>query len=430
MELTLKERQKLTRITAKKYQTAKKKDKTKILDTFIEQTKYGRKYAIHILANEGKVKPLGKKVRLKTTHSCEKKRIYLRYYDDAVKKALVTIWEAFNYQCGKLLAPFLHANIDCICTDPKFGFCDEVIMKMRIISAATIDRLLKKTKAAMRIKGTSGTKGAKGHIKSQIPVMSHFECKEQCPGVWQLDLVQHDGGNACGEFCYTLTITEVNTPWTVHYALKNKAFKWVFEALNHALTVLPLPVRIFHPDNGSEFINNALLAWCIKNKIILTRSRSNKKNDNCFVEQKNWASVRKIVGYARFCGDNGVKALQDIYDHYDKLLNFFYPCQKLISKERVGSKIKKKYDKPSSPFDRAIASPDFTQDIKNNLISQKEKINLLFEMEQMQRAIDRLPALAEPVPVFISKGGMKPLLFGSPAHGIRKKTASHRESPE
>jgi len=420
MELTLKDRQKLTRVTAKKYRLSGKKEKTKILDTFIEQTKYGRKYAIHILANEGKVKPLDKKVRLKTTHRSDRKRIYPRFYDDAVKNALVPIWEAFNYQCGKLLAPFLHANIDCIGTDPRFDFCDEVIIKLRNISAATIDRLLKKNKASMKIKGTNGTKPAKGHIKSLIPVMSHFECKEQGPGVWQIDLVQHDGGNATGEFCFTLTITEVHTPWTVHYVLRNKAFKWVYEALDHAISVLPLPVLILHPDNGSEFINNALLAWCNAKKITLTRSRNNRKNDNCFVEQKNFASVRKIVGYARFSGDKGVLALQDVYAHYDKLLNFFYPCQKLLSKERKGSKVKKTYDKPASPFDRVIASPDFSQEVKNDLISQKKQINLMAEMAQMQKAIDRLSSSAEPVPVFISKGGLKPLHFGSLVNEIKK----------
>jgi len=415
MELNLKERQKLTRITAVKYRAAAKKEKTKILDTFIEQTKYRRKYAIHILANEGKIRFHGKKIKLKVTHRKVRKRVYPRYYDVAVKKALVLIWEAFNYQCGKLLAPFLHANIDYIGTNSRFDFSDEVIMKLRIISAATIDRLLKENKAAMRIKGTSGTKPAKGHIKSLIPVMSYFECKEQGPGVWQIDLVQHDGGNASGEFCYTLTITEVNTPWTVHYVLKNKAHVWVEKALDHAVSVLPLPVQILHSDNGSEFINSALVAWCNKKGIIFTRSRSNKKNDNCFVEQKNWASVRKIVGYARFSGEKGVKALQDVYDHYDKLLNFFYPCQKLLSKIRAGSRVKKTYDKPRSPFDRAIACPHFSEKTKQKLISQKKKINIMFEMEQMQIAIDMLPSMAVPVPVFVSKGGLKPLRFGSRA---------------
>ena len=421
MELNLKDKQKLTKVTARKYRTAKKREKTKILDTFIGQTNYGRKYAIHILANEGKAKFAGKKLKAKVTHESKGKRVYPVMYGKDVLAALEPIWRAFNYQCGKLLAPFLHTNIGCITQDPAFAFSDEVIFKLGRISAATIDRLLKKAKDQMKIKGTSGTRPAKGHIKSLIPVMSHFQCKEQGPGLWQIDLVQHDGGNSSGEFCYTLTITEVYTPWTVHYALKNKAFKWVFDALNHALSVLPLPLFIIHPDNGSEFINAALLAWCKEKGIALTRSRSNKKNDNCFVEQKNWASVRKIVGYARFCGDKGVAALQDVYSHYDKLLNFFYPCQKLLSKERIGSKIKKTYDKPSSPFDRAIASSERTLNLKNSLITQKGKINLMTEMKHMQKAIERLPSLAEPVPVFVPKGGMKPLLFGSLANGIQKK---------
>jgi hypothetical protein len=417
MELNLKDRQKLTRVTAKKYRLSTKKEKSKILDTFIGQTGYGRKYAIHILANEGKAKAAGKRLKAVITHTTKRKRVYPVIYGKEVLEALEPVWRAFNYQCGKLLAPFLRANIDSIASDPRFACAESVLGKLRKISASTIDRLLKKTKAAMKIKGTGGTKGAKGHIKSQIPVMSHFECREQGPGVWQIDLVQHDGGNASGEFCYTLTVTEVNTPWTVHYALKNKAFKWVFEALNHAVSVLPLPVRILHPDNGSEVIHNALLAWCKEKGITLVRSRGGKKNDNCFVEQKNWASVRKIVGYARFSGDAGVQALQDVYTHYDRLLNFFYPCQKLLSKERVGAKVKKTYDKPSSPFDRAVASSDCSAEIKKNLIAQKKQINLVFEMEQMQKAIDRLPAFAEPVPMFVPKGGMKPLLFGSLSHG-------------
>ena len=111
MEFDLKERQKLTKITAKKYRLLGKKGKTQILNTFIEQTGYGRKYAIHILANEGKIKYLGKKLKVRITHKSLKKRIYPVIYDNNVLTALIPIWEAFNYQCGKLLAPFLKSNI-------------------------------------------------------------------------------------------------------------------------------------------------------------------------------------------------------------------------------------------------------------------------------------------------------------------------------
>ena len=414
MELDLKERQKLTTITARKYRSAKKKDKTKILDTFIEQTKYTRKYAIHILANEGRLKGAVKKVRLNAAHKSKRKRTYPVFYDKKVLNALVLVWEAFNYQCGKLLAPFLHTNIDCIALEGQFNIPDEAAAKLRKISAATIDRLLKPFKAALKIKGTCGTKPAAQHLKKLVPMLSHFECIEQGDGLWQIDLVQHDGGNPSGEFCYTLTITEVKNAWTVHYALKNKAFTWVYQALNDACSQLPLPVRILHSDNGSEFINHALVLWCKQQGITLTRSRGSKKNDNCFVEQKNGATVRKQIGYLRYSGDKGVAALQAVYTHYDRLFNFFYTGRKLLSKERIGAKLKRTYDKPQTPFDRVMSSVNTPEEIKKYLNALKKRISLMTEMKKMQIALDILPSSAEPVPEFSQRrGGMKTLLFGS-----------------
>jgi len=140
---------------------------------------------------------------------------------------------------------------------------------------------------------------------------------------------------------------------------------------------LPLPVRILHSDNGSEFINHALMAWCQQQGIALTRSRSSKKNDNCFVEQRNGATVRKQIGYLRYCGDKGVAALRDVYSHYDNLFNFFYPGRKLVSKERVGAKNKKNYDLPQSPFERAMASSDTPEEIKQHLTSLKKRLSLM-----------------------------------------------------
>jgi len=150
MELNLKERQKLTKITAKKYRVARKKEKTKILDTFIEQTKYGRKYAIHILANEGIEILSTKKVKVIIAHKGKSKRIYPVNYDKDVQDALIPIWEAFNFQCGKLLAPFLYDNIDNIILDSGFNFDYKVITKLRKISAATIDRLIKSSKEKLK----------------------------------------------------------------------------------------------------------------------------------------------------------------------------------------------------------------------------------------------------------------------------------------
>jgi hypothetical protein len=199
MELTLKERKKLTLLTAKKYRKSGKREKTAILNTFISQTGYERKYAIRLLANEGKIKPLRKTVRLAAAHGSGSRRVYEKIYDNAVPGALRPIWEAFNYQCGKLLAPFLHANIACIAREPKFAVSEAVRLKLGRVSAATADRLLRKEKAKRRIKGACGTKAAKGHIKPLIPVMSRFECREQGSGLWQTGPARHDGGNPSGE---------------------------------------------------------------------------------------------------------------------------------------------------------------------------------------------------------------------------------------
>ena len=232
-------------------------------------------------------------------------------------------------------------------------------------------------------------------------------------GPGQIDLVQHDGGNPSGEFCFTLIVTEVKHCWTVPYPLKNKAFRGVHQVLDRVLTALPLPVRILHADSGSEFINHALILWCQTMGIELVRSRTTKKNDNCYVKQKNYASVRKIVGYARFCGDKGIAALTEVYAHYNMLLNYFYLCQKLIARERVGSKVKKTYDKPQIPFDRILRDGEPPEGFKDKLISAKTAIDLIEAVAAMQNAIDKLPSLADLVPEVISKRHLRPLLFGS-----------------
>ena len=153
---------------------------------------------------------------------------------------------------------------------------------------------------------------------------------------------------------------------------------------------------------------------CKQKGIILARSRSGKKNDNCFVEQKNGHTVRKQIGYLRHSGDKGIAALQAVYTHYDNLFNYFYAGRKLFSKERAGSKVKKIYDKPQTPFERTISSANTPEEIKKNLKATKKKINLMTEMKKMQIALDKLPSFAEPVPEFVSRArGMKPLLFGS-----------------
>jgi hypothetical protein len=406
MKLTMAEKKKVTAAMAAHYRAGSKKEKGVILGEYLKLTGYNRKYAIHLLANVGKeqwVKDKGKAVRVKAEHKKRKKREYPRYYDEAVKKALEKVWKTFDYQCGKLLAPFLHENIQVIRQDEHHKMDDETAEKLGKISAATIDRLLKKAKEAQRIKGTSGTVPVR-RFNLLIPTETWAECRQKGPGYDQIDLVQHDGGCPAGEFCYTLTATEIAVGWTSHKALLNKAHKWVIEALDKTRTEQPTGLKGIHPDCGSEFINKAAKGWADKNGIEFTRSRPDHSNDNCYVEQKNFATVRKIVGYFRYEGEEARDALQAVWDVYDLLLNLYYPCMKMIRTERIGAKKIRRYDKAQTPMQRIMSRSDVSDEIKLRLLKLKEE-NPLCELKgRMDDALKKLKQYRHEVPAVVNKG--------------------------
>jgi len=405
MELTMAERKTVTVKTAQRYRRACRREKKIILDEFTALTGYNRKYAITVLANEGKTKICtvdGKALVMTVAHKSRRRRVYKKRYDEAVRLALVGIWKDFDYQCGQRLAAFLKENVDVLAGHPNYSMEAEVREKLKTISASTIDRLLRKTKRALAIRGTCGTK-ATTRLNRLVPVKTHFECAAAPPGYFQVDLVFHDGGNASGEFCYTLTITDVATGWTMRFALLNKAHKWVREALDEAVKRCPFAFAGMHSDNGSEFLNSAIYNWCKEKKspIAFSRSRKLHKNDNCWVEQKNNAAVRRVVGYQRYEGQAGVAVLQSVYDAHEGLFNFFYPCMKLIEKQRLGSKVTKRYDKPKTPFQRLLEHTEISQSVKLDLITQKAAADLVALQIRSDAAIATLWQSAHTVPALL-----------------------------
>lgn len=154
----------------------------------------------------------------------------------------------------------------------------------------------------------------------------------------------------------TLNVTDVCTGWTEMQAVKNKAQIWVFEALKDIRGRLPFDLLGIDSDNGSEFINNHLVGFCRDEHITFTRSRSSRKNDNCFIEQKNYTIVRRYVGYARYDTEAAHTLLDELYGYLRLYVNFFQPVMKLIQKTRIGSRVRKKYDKPQTPYQRVLAS--------------------------------------------------------------------------
>ena len=303
MGLDMKTKKKLSEETAKRYCTAGKKQKTKILDEFIATTGYNRKYAIHVLKNTAYVKVTYfnnvARQSVQVITKTRKKRNYEKYYGADVQEHVIRLWIFSMYLCAKRLVPFIRDNIDYFAQ--KFSYDEKLKAKLARISSATIGRILKPEIPKHSIRGISTTRPAK-NLNKLIPIRTFFDWDERKPGFFEVDTVANCGISTQGQYICTLTLTDVHSGWTENRALLNKAHRWVKEAVDDVKQNLPFQMKGIDSDNGSEFKNTQLLQWCKSNEIIFTRSRSYKKNDNCFVEQKNDSVVRRIVGYYRFEG--------------------------------------------------------------------------------------------------------------------------------
>lgn len=201
-------------------------------------------------------------------------------------------------------------------------------------------------------------------LKHQIPIRTFSEWTENRVGFSEIDLVGHEGGVAKGDFGFTLNFVDVKACWTEQVAVKNKAQIHVFAGIKRVRARLPFALLGIDSDSGSEFINYHLFAYCTEEKITFTRGRAGKKNDNPYVEQKNDSIVRRWVGYGRYDTDEQIALLNQLYEALRFYLNFFVPVMKLKEKERIGSKLVKRYDKPKTPYQRILEADEVIEDVK------------------------------------------------------------------
>ena len=406
MGLTMRQKKTVTKEVVSRYRRSAKKIKGQILDEFIQLTKYKRNYASWILRNYGReiftridgqwVKIIVGKARKKEPGKRPRK------YDDKVLKTLKKVWYIFDCMCGKRFAPTLKSMLPLLEKHGEIDFGEEVKEKLLTVSPATIDRLLSAEKKKMRLKGRSHTKPGT-LLKHKIPIRTFSDWDEDRPGFLEIDLVGHDGGDSRGDFAFTLDATDVNSGWTEPWAVKNKAQKWVFEALlDIRITKLPFELLGIDSDNGSEFINDHLMRYCKQEGITFTRSRPYRKNDNCFVEQKNNMVVRKYAGYMRFDTEEELKVLNELYRSLRLLINYYHPSQKLIQKTRNGSKVKKKYNVAKTPCQRLLGSEYVSEATKRFLKSQFESYNpveLRRNIYKLQSKLFRIAALKSLLPM-------------------------------
>ncbi|MGH9079810.1 MAG: integrase catalytic domain-containing protein [Acidimicrobiales bacterium] len=331
----------VTKKLATRYKRAARADKTAVLDELVGLTGWHRDYARAALREAGTLKPV------------VPRRPRPPIYGPEVIDALAVVWSLLRCPAGKRLAPMLETVVPLLRRDGDLPVSDQTAARLCSMSAASIDRHLAAHRAELGNRGRSHTKPG-SLLKSQIPIRTWAEWDEDRPGFVEIDLVGHEGGNSSGEFCFTLTVTDVATGWTVNRSVKNKAAIWVFEALIQAADQFPFPILGIDSDNGSEFINAHLFHYCKENRITFTRSRAGNKNDGAHVEQKNWTHVRELVGYLRFDTDAELEVLNEIWELDQTFTNFLLPQQKLIAKQRNGAKVAKRYDRAKTPAQRAI----------------------------------------------------------------------------
>ncbi len=312
-----------------------------LLDTFALATGYHRRYGMWLLNHAEEV--LHAPAYARPSH-----------YGPEVQHALFLVWHAANRICTKRLMPFLPTLLEALERHEHLQITEECRSQLLSMSAATADRLLRSQRKVGQ-RGLSTTR-AGTLLKQQIPIRTFQQWDETRPGFLEADLVAHCGNVLEGGYLYTLTLTDVATGWTECLPLLYRSQETVLAAIQRARMLFPFPILGIDTDNVGEFINEALIAYCEHEHITFTRGRPYLKNDQCFVEQKNGAVVRQVVGYDRFVGERDYRQLTELYRALRLYVNCFQPSMKLQSKQREGKKVRCVYDSAKTPLQRLLLS--------------------------------------------------------------------------
>lgn len=361
----------IIRAFAKEYKRSGKKERGRILAEVCKLTGYYKTYVCELLTNP----PSGFRKKIKRVRFSK----YLKVFD-----VLKKLWITSNFSCGKILTEAIPGLLESMIRFNEIKVTRQQKRLLLQISPATCDRLLKADRKKLEIKGRSGTKPGT-LLKSQIPVRIFTPWDEQTPGFLEIDLVAHCGESLTDTYINTLDAVDISTTWTEKQALMGKSERATVEAFEILEEKFPFKVLGIDSDNGSEFINWHFLRLAQRRQITFTRSRAYRKNDQAHIEQKNFSTIRKIIGYRRLETEKQLVILNRIYQLLSDYLNFFIPTLKLVRKEHIGSKVKRIYDKPKTPIMRVLEHPNIDEDTKLKMKSKYLTLNPVSLLKEINK---------------------------------------------
>jgi len=344
-----------------RYRVASRPDKSRLLDEFCRATGRHRKVAIRIL-------------RRRPTRSATRAG-RPREYGTMLRPVLEQLWEASDFLCSKRLAPYLPDLLEVLERHDEVRVSAQQRTALLHVSPATIDRLLRPVRRFHRRPGLATTSRSVAALRAQVPLRTFGEWANVPPGSVQADLLGHCGETTAGFYLTSLLAVDVATGWTESRAVWGKGYKRVAAAVYFIRHTLPMPLHGLHTDNGGEFLNQRLLGWARQLKIHQTRGRPYRKNDQAYVEQKNWSVLRRIIGYDRYSTRAAFEALTAVHALLRPHVNFFQPIRKLLSKERHGARVVKRYDPAQTPYRRLLASGVLTPAQRDALEAEYHRHN-------------------------------------------------------
>ena len=363
-----------------RYGQRRPEGKRRIIDQLCEEYGYHRKHAIRLLNGRAQPKfsPPGPEPQY-----------------EPILEVVERIWAAGEQPCGKRLAPMLPLWLPHY--QRRYG---KLLPRQRRladqVSAATLDRLLGPLRARSPLRGLSGTKPG-SLLRQQIPIQGEV-WDEKRAGFLEADSVAHCGSSLAGSFIWSLTYTDIASTWTNGRAVWNRGAAGVLEQTRQVEECLPFAVLGMDFDNGGEWLNWHLIRYLQERikPVRVTRSRPYHSDDNAHVEQKNWMWPRQLLGYGRLEDPQLVGPINEIYEQiWEPLHNFFLPSMKLVQKWRVGSRWRRKHDRPQTAYQRLLELGVLTGKKRRQLREQFQSLDPFGLHEELERRLR--PILAKAV---------------------------------